>query len=311
MVKCLNILYNLLTNPVVRFDYFNKLGMYNNMIDETFLKRKYKLVFGRELNLNDAKTFTEKLQWLKLFDRNDDYTMMVDKYSVREYVEKKIGKEYLIPLIGVWDTPDEIKFDKLPMQFVLKCNHNSGLGMVICRDKDKLNIENVKRGLGKGIKQDYYLFGREWPYKNVHRRIIAEKYMSNEGKEIDDYKIYNFNGVPKAILVCRDRFKKTGMTEDFFTPEWKTIDMKWPNYPISSERIARPEELDVMLELAKKLSKDIPFVRTDFYIINHKIYFGEMTFHPTSGFEKIVPEKWDEIWGSWLELPKKAANKYE
>ena len=162
-----------LSSPANMFDFFASRNMLNWMSDEAFLKRKFKLRMGYDLDLDNPKTFNEKLQWLKLYDRKPEYTMMVDKYRVREYITQKIGAEYLIPLLGVWDSPNEIDFAALPEQFVLKCNHNSGLGMCICRDKSSLDLRKVRRELRKGLRQDYYLPGREWPYKDVPRKIIA------------------------------------------------------------------------------------------------------------------------------------------
>ena len=156
-----------------RFVVNAALGLYNSMPDRDYLERKFEALMGTPLHLDAPQTFNEKLQWLKLYDRKPEYTMMVDKYRVREYIAQKIGAEYLIPLLGVWDSPDEIDFAALPEQFVLKCNHNSGLGMCICKDKSTLNLRRVRRDLQKGLRQDYYLPGREWPYKDVPRKIIA------------------------------------------------------------------------------------------------------------------------------------------
>lgn len=271
--------------------------------DARHLKNLFWLHFGRKLNLDDPQTFNEKLQWLKLHDRKPEYTMMVDKYKVRDYIAEKLGEEYLIPLLGVWDDPDEIDFDALPNQFVLKCNHNSGLGMCICKDKSTLDINKVKADLRKGLAQDYYLTGREWPYKGVPRKIICEKFMTNGGKELDDYKIHNFNGVPKMILVCRDRFQKSGLTEDFFDENWTHLSVSRPSHPNAKQVPKEPMELAKMLKFAKILSEGIPFIRTDFYIIDGKVYFGELTFFPATGMEKFCPKEWDYTLGSWIRLP--------
>lgn len=280
-------------------------GFYNHVPDDEYLEKKFKAAMGTELDLADPKTFNEKLQWLKLYDRKPEYTMMVDKLKVREYIKEKLGEEYLIPLLGSWDDPDEIDFDALPNQFVLKCNHNSGFGMCICKDKSKLDVKKVKAELKRGLKQNYYLTGREWPYKDVKPRIIAEQYLTCDGRDIDDYKVHNFNGVPKMVLVCRDRFKATGLTEDFYSDTWEHLDVKRPNHPNAEVRIECPEKLDKMLELSTKLAKGIPFVRTDFYVVDHKVYFGEITFYPASGFGKFVPEEWDYIFGKWIVLPER------
>lgn len=273
------------------------------MADHTFLKMKFLLCMGYDLNTDEPSTFNEKLQWLKLYDRKPEYTVMVDKYRVREYIANRVGEKYLIPLIGVWDSPKEIDFSALPDKFVMKCNHNSGLGMCICKDKAMLNIKQVKKSLSKGLKQDYYLTGREWPYKDVPRKIIAEQFLKSDEGGLTDYKVHCFNGIPKFILVCRDRFTESGLTEDFYTTEWEHMDVKRPNIPNAITPMLKPDKLDEILMLAEKLSKDIPFLRVDFYIVEDKVYFSELTFFPASGFEKFDPLKWDETFGEWLSLP--------
>lgn len=262
----------------------------------------YWLSLGKKLNLKDPKTFNEKLQWLKLYNRKPEYTIMVDKVKAKEYVVKIIGKEHIIPTLGVWDDPDEIDFDKLPEQFVLKCNHNSGLGMCICRDKSKLDIAKVKRELRKGLQQDYYMTNREWPYKNVPRKIMAEKFMVDEsGVELKDYKIFNFNGNPELIEVDYGRF--THHMRNIFNKDWEQIALEI-QYPKDDKHcIERPKALEKMLEIARQLSINIPFVRTDFYSINGKIYFGELTFYHDSGTGHFQPEEWDERLGELIILP--------
>ena len=173
-----------LTNSDYRFLIDSGRGKYNDMPDKEYLQRKFRAKLGTSLNLDCPQTFNEKLQWLKIYNRTPEYTVMVDKYKVRDYIAQMLGEEYLIPLLGVWDDPEDIDFDALPNRFVLKCNHNSGSGMCICKDKSKLNIAKVKAGLRKGLKQDYYLTGREWPYKDVPRKIIAEKYMEDASGDL-------------------------------------------------------------------------------------------------------------------------------
>ncbi len=308
MKKLLKAGVRYLTDSNYRFLMQAGSGRYNTMPDRDFLERKFQAAMEKPLDLEAPKTFNEKLQWLKLYDRKPQYTVMVDKYLVRDYIAQKLGKEYLIPLLGVWDDPEEIDFDSLPDQFVLKCNHNSGLGMYICKDKSKLDIEKVKKQLRKGLQQDYYLLSREWPYKNVPRKIVCEKFMSDGGEELADFKVHNFNGEPKFILVCADRFKASGLTEDFYTTSWEHMPLKRPKLPNAASEAPRPEQLEEMLELSRKLAKDIPFVRTDFYVIDHKVYFGEITFFPSTGMAAFEPESWDETFGSWLVLPEKTEN---
>ena len=280
----------------------NKLGFFKNVPDDIIINKLYHLYHGHTLDLKNPITFNEKIQWLKLNDRKTIYTIMVDKYEAKKYVANIIGEEYIIPTLGIYDTFEEIDFSKLPNQFVIKCTHDSG-GLIIVKDKKNINIKNAKRKINKCLKKNYYYFGREWPYKNVKPRIIIEKYMSNNGKELEDFKIHNFNGVSKLILVCKDRYKETRLTEDFFDINWNHLDLKRPNCSNSKTPIYRPKELDKMIELSEKLAKDIPFLRTDFYVVDNQIYFGEMTFYPSSGFNKFIPDRYDEILGNWIKLP--------
>lgn len=292
------------SEPDYRFLFDVSQGKYNALPDDEFLRRKFRAVFGRELDLQNPKTFNEKLQWLKLYNRIPEQTIMVDKYRVRDYIAQTLGDEYLIPLLGVWDDPDEIDFDTLPDRFVLKCNHNSGLGMCICHDKAKLDIGKVRKELRRGLNEDYYIRHREWPYKNVPRKIICEQYMEDEsGTGLRDYKVHCFHGEPKFILVCSERFSKEGLKEDFYDVDWNLLDLKRPNHPNSCSGIQKPHQLEEMLRCAKKLAKNFPFARIDFYIIHSRIYFGEITFFPASGFEKFVPEQWDMTLGEWISLP--------
>ncbi len=303
--RILGMVKNFLNDSNIRLNYMTKLGLTNMLSDHRFMQMKYERTFHRQFYIDCPVTFNEKLQWLKLYDRKPEYTIMVDKYKVREYISKKIGEQYLIPLIGVWNSPDEIDFNALPDQFAMKCNHNSGLGMCICTDKSKLDVKKVKKDLKRGLKQDYYLTGREWPYKDVPRKIVAEKFLKGDTGGLTDYKIHCFNGVPKFVLVCRDRFTKSGLTEDFYTPEWNLMTVKRPNIPNAKSPLQKPEKMEEMLALAAKLSENIPFLRVDFYYVEGKIYFSELTFFPASGFAPFEPEEWDRTFGDWLELPSK------
>jgi len=271
--------------------------------DDIFLKLKYKLSMGKKINLDNPQTFNEKLQWLKLYDRNPLYTKLVDKYEVRKYIAQTIGEEYLIPLIGVWDRFEDIDFSQLPNQFVLKCTHDSG-GIVICTDKSRIDINAAKKKINKCLKRNYYYYCREWPYKNIKPRIICEKYMADEsGTELKDYKLMCFNGKVKCSFVCLNRYSSTGLNVDFYDMNWKPMPFE-RHYPSSGTEISKPKNFDKMVEFAEILSKNIPFVRVDFYETNEKLYFGELTFYPGSGFEEFTPESYDYLLGSWLELPK-------
>lgn len=272
--------------------------------DKIYLSLLFKAKMGTEIDWNDPKTFNEKLQWLKLFDRNPLYATLADKYKVREYISKKIGEEYLIPLIGVWDKFEDIDFQTLPSQFVLKCTHDSG-GIVICKDKKKLDIEAAGKKIDKSLKNNYFYHAREWPYKNIEPRIICEKYMVDEsGFDLKDYKLMCFNGKVKCTFVCSNRNSGGGMNIDIFDNNWALMPFGRPGHPNSANLIAKPKNFDQMLKIAEALSKDMPFLRVDFYEINDKLYFGELTFYPASGFGKFSPESFDNLLGDWIELPK-------
>lgn len=291
------------TNPVARFHILNGRGFYKHLSDEKFIRKAYKVRMGKELSLENPTTYNEKLQWLKLNDRNPVYTQMVDKYEVKELVASVIGEEYIIPTLGIWERFEEIDFDKLPNQFVLKCTHNSG-GLVICKDKSSLNIEKAKKKITRSLAFDYYYNSREWPYKNVKPRIIAEKYMENaDGSAINDYKILCFDGNVDNIMVCVGRFEKSGVRYHYFDKEWNYLPY-CPYEGINGENvnIAPPEKLNEMLEIAEKLSKGIPQLRVDLYEIKGQVYFGELTFFTSSGFDTTITEEADQILGSKLVL---------
>ena len=276
--------------------------------DKTYLEILYKKIFNKELDLDNPKTFNEKLQWLKLYDRNSQYTEMVDKYQVKKYIADLIGEGYIIPTLGIYDKFDEIDFDKLPNQFVLKCTHDSG-STVICRDKNYFDYKLARKKIEKALKRNFFYGGREWPYKYIKPRIIVEKYMESEdGKGLLDYKFMCFNGKVKCYFVCLDRNNQKGLKVDFYDIEWNKLPFA-RHYPNSKIIVPKPKNYDLMIELAEKLSKEIPFVRVDFYEIDEKIYFGELTFYPGSGYEEFTPEKYDRVLGDMLELP--GEKKYE
>ena len=293
----------LLKNPIIAAEVLMHSRLMRIFPDKAFLKMAYRTYLRKKLNLDNPTTFNEKLQWLKLNDRKPEYTVYVDKYLVREHIKNTIGEQYLIPLLGVWDDPEKIDFDALPDQFVLKCNHNSGRGMCICTDKSKIDINKVKKGLKKGLKENYYLSGREWPYKNVPRRIIAEKYMVDEsGYELKDYKFFCFDGEVKALFIATDRGSKTEETKfDFYDAEFNHLPFT-NGHPNANKEIKKPQSFEEMKRLAEVLSKGIPQVRVDFYDINGKVYFGELTFSHWSGFVPFVPEEWDYTFGSWIDI---------
>ena len=272
---------------------------------KAFVITKYYLYNHKWLNLNAPQTYNEKLNWLKLYYHNPLYTTLVDKLLVKEYVAKKIGREHIIPTLGHWDSFDEIDFDKLPNQFVLKTNHDSG-GIVICKDKATFDKEAAKKKLMKSLKHDYYRFSKEWPYKNVKRQILAEQYMEDEsGFELKDYKWFCFDGEAKMLYIASDRQVKEVETKyDFFDVDFKHLPIK-NGHPNAVLPIPKPNGFEKMKDLAQILSNGLPHVRIDFYDVNGRIYFGEMTFYHNSGFSVFEPDCWDKTLGSWIKLPTK------
>lgn len=299
-------------NPYLVFKYLSGKGLMNWMPDEYYLKLMFRATTGKNLNLDDPTMFNEKLQWLKLNNRNPLYTIMVDKVKVKEYVADILGEQYIIPTLGVWDNVDDIDFTTLPNRFVIKCNHNSGKGMYICRDKSKMDEIKVRESLKQGMKEDYFKLGREWPYKFVKRKVLAEQYMEdgspivNSSPDIGclrDYKIFCFGGVPKLIQVISDRANKEKI--DFYDTNWnRIVGLVGLTAGVCNSEISipRPHSLDEMLKGASILSERIPFSRIDFYDINGRAYFGEITFFPASGFGSFYPDKWNHIIGEWVNI---------
>ena len=269
--------------------------------DDLYLKILYKKIIGKKLNLEEPQTFNEKLQWLKLNDKKDIYTKMVDKYEAKEYVANIIGKKYIIPTLAVYNKFEEINFDELPNQFVIKCTHDSG-GVVICKDKKKFDINSAKQKINRCLKKNYFYDGREWPYRNIKPRIIIEEYMSDSEHEyLIDYKIMCFNGKTRCSFTCSNRRSKEGLNVDFYDIEWNKMPFE-RHYKNSNVTIEKPKNYDLMIELAEKLSEGTKFLRVDFYEIEGNLYFGELTFYPGGGMEEFTPEEWDERLGSWIDL---------
>lgn len=292
-----------LRKPTKFFDYLLKRNAKFITNDKLYLSLRWLCCKMSILRLDNPQTFCEKLQWIKLYDRNPIYTTYVDKVEVKKYVASIVGKDFVIPTIAVWDNVEDISFDNLPNSFVIKCNHNSGTGMCICRDKNKLNIEKVKRELSRGLAEDYYIINREWPYKNVPRKIFAEQFISSlNGEPLIDYKFFCFNGHPKYCQVIKDR--ETQETIDFFDTDWRHQDFIGLNRKaVFSERpIEKPQNYELMIEIAMKLSKGIPFSRIDLYNINGKIYFGEITLFPMSGLGNFRPKEIDKKMGDMIKI---------
>lgn len=276
--------------------------------DKQYLKLMYRHVFKRKLDLDDPKTFNEKLQWLKLHDRKTEYISMVDKYEVKKYVAAQIGENYIIPTLGVWNKFDEINFDNLPDQFVIKCTHDSG-GLVICKDKSRFDRKAARKKINACMKKNYYWVGREWPYKSVPPRIIVERYMEDPNeKELRDYKFLCFHGEPKLIELHVNRFNEKH-TQDFYDTEWRQLSITQVGLSKLKVPASRPECLDEMLTLSRILAKGIPHVRIDWYVISGKVYFGEITFFDASGFDPFDNEEDDKMIGDWIDLSTISAKK--
>ena len=271
--------------------------------DERFVKWKYYLNFRKKLNLNNPKTFNEKLQWLKLYDRHEEYTQMVDKFEAKKYVASIIGDEFIIPTLGVYDSFDEINFDELPNQFVMKCTHNSG-GIIICRDKTLLDIAHARKQITKWLKKNPYWGNREFPYKNVRPRVIIEKYMEQEnGESLRDYKVLCFHGKAKLIELHRFRYTEN-QTQDFYDVNWNKTSISQGGGFIDKSSILfpRPKNLEKMLKLSELLTKDMIHCRVDWYNIEGILYFGELTFFDGSGLDPFDDEKDDLLLGSWIKI---------
>lgn len=284
--------------------------------DALYLWLMYFFQTGKWLHLKNPKTFNEKLQWLKLHDRKPEYTTMVDKYAVKDYVANIIGKEYIVPTLGVWDSPEEIAWDELPSQFVLKTTHGGGSkGVIICRDMEKLDKAEAVSSLRAVMKRDLYKNYREWPYKNVKPRVIAEELLlennpltssgqtgSPQENGIKDYKFFCFNGKPIYCDVISGR--QSQLTSDHFDMEWTHLPFTFKNLPPAEHVPAKPQHFETMRQIAAKLSARHPHLRVDFYEVNGKVWFGELTFYSASGFGQFAPEEWDVIWGNYIIVDK-------
>lgn len=298
----LNKIFNRIKNPqLIVLDFFNKFSKYLN--DEQFLRYIFRIVMGKRLDLKNPTSYNEKLQWLKLYDRNPLYTKLVDKVAVKDYVASIIGNEYIIPTLKVYKSPEEVRIEDLPERFVLKTNHDGdSLGVFVCKDKKNFDFNKAISILSKNLQHNYYYTGREWPYKNVNPVIFAEEYKEDEFGELRDYKFFCFNGVVKALFVATER--SVGHVKfDYFDRDFNHLDFT-QSHPMSNVTLKKPDNFEKMIELAERLSRGLPHVRIDLYNCNGKIYFGEMTFYHYGGMIKFHPEEWDYKFGSWLQLPK-------
>lgn len=275
--------------------------------DELYLSMMYYLTLGRRLDLKNPRTYTEKLQWLKLYYHRPECTTMVDKERAKRWVADRIGEEYVIPTLGAWDRAEDIDFDALPDRFVLKCNHDNN-SVVICKDKTSFDMQSAKTKLARCLRRDFYVVTREWPYKDVPHRIIAEEYLDDGTDDLKDYKFFCFDGVPKAMYVIggHSTHKKTF---DYYDMDFRPLPIVSRVGAPSGVVMEEPERFAEMKRLAATLSAGFPHVRVDFYQVRGCVYWGEMTFFPTSGYNDMCSLEWDRKWGEWLTLPSKWVEK--
>ena len=283
------------------FSRFVRIGVTQILPDKLYLKIAYKIATKKKLNVDFPETFNEKLQWLKLYDHNSQYIRMVDKYAVKQYVTDRGYKRYIIPTLGVWESFSDIDFSKFPEQFVLKCTHDSG-GVVICQDKSTFDIDFAKRKLERSLKRNFYYYGREWPYKKVKPKIIAERYLVGA---IVEYKFFCFDGHPKFILVCIGEGHGANRTHCWVNLEFENLPFRIGSWSQIKTKVNKPDNFQEMIDFVTNMSKGIPHVRVDLYNVDGKIYFGEFTFFHESGFQVFIPKEWDKKIGELIVLPHK------
>ncbi|MDW0116301.1 ATP-grasp fold amidoligase family protein [Sporosarcina thermotolerans] len=290
-----------ISNPFLIIPYIASKNDFKWVPEKIYIKLLYRARVGKRLNIDDPKTFNEKLQWLKLNDRKPHYTKLVDKFEVREYISEKIGEKYLIPLIGIWDNFDDIEFSELPNEFVLKCTHDSG-SVFICTNKSNFNIEKVKLRINKALKRNYYYHTREWPYKNVKPRIVCESYIADADIAPDDYKVICFNGKAKLVQLHTDRHENH--KQDFYDLNWNKTTIS-QGMPCSDKVHKKPKQFEEMIKLSERLASNTYQVRIDWFIVRDRLYFGEITFFDGSGFIPFDKEEDDYLLGSWIKIPGK------
>ena len=275
--------------------------------DELYLKVYYRLRVGKKLHLDNPKTFTEKIQWLKIYyNRSPECSIMVDKYAAKHFVAERIGEEYIIPTLGVWEKFEDIDFDTLPNQFVLKTTNGSG-GIYICKDKSRFDKEKARKKITKSLKRDFFWRSREYQYAGVQQRVLAEKYMEDETGELKDYKFFCFDGEPKVLFYASDRYAKGkgGVKFDYYDMDFNLLPISSSGHGHSDIPLTITPTLEKMKKIAAKLSKGYPHLRVDLYNINGHIYFGELTFHHDGGIVPFEPEEWDYKLGEMIHLPDK------
>lgn len=297
-----NVLAKYVRSPLLLFWRMGLEGHFKFLPDELYLRICFRIRLGYPLDLHAPRTFNEKIQWLKLHDQRPEYQQLVDKLAVRDYIQSRVGEQYLIPLLGIWDRAEDVDFSSLPNQFVLKCTHDSG-SRVICQDKSELDQKVVRKKLARRLRRNYFWAGREWPYKNVTPRIIAEQYIANaDGSPLVDYKFLCFNGEPKFIEAHFDR--SSALRINTYDLDWNLLPyyaVDCPNDPVRA--VPRPGRLDEILAFVKRIIPPCPHVRVDTYLPDNRIYFSEFTFYSGSGFYAFRPEQFDRIQGDLIVLP--------
>ncbi|MCL1843560.1 MAG: glycosyl transferase [Defluviitaleaceae bacterium] len=270
--------------------------------DQTATKLRFFLILHRRLNLKSPKAFNEKIQWIKLNDKNPLYTQLADKYGVREYIKDAFGEQYLVNLYGVWEEFEDINFDELPDKFVLKCTHDCG-SVIVCKDKSKFNIESTRKWFKKKLRKNFYWRHREWHYKNIKPRIIAEEYLEDASGSLTDYKIYCFNGQARLVSVSRGLTDRNSANRSFLTVNWEWSSVSSLKYKDFEQLPPRPAKLDEMLELSETISSTYSFLRVDLYVVGDRIILSELTLTPSGGMMVFAKKSEDELLGSWLKLP--------
>lgn len=299
-----NIIFSIIKNPRYYFYYLIFRGDLSKLSDKKYIHLKYKLIMGRNLNLENPTTFNEKLQWLKLYNRNPEYIDLVDKYEVRKHIKNIIGEDYLVPLLGVWDSFDEIDFSKLPNKFVLKTNHDSG-GVVVCTDKKNFDYLNARNKLNESLKRNFYNVSREWVYKDISPKIICESLIETEdGRLPSDYKFNCFNGNVENVMLAIGRDSGDPKFY-FFDKEWELLKYNYDALVAPNDfTLPEPKKLREMFDIAQKLSQNFPYVRVDLYYEKNQIYFGELTFFPSGGFDPYLLPETDLRFGKMIKLDK-------
>lgn len=293
---------NVMKNPLLVIPFLGARGGFHHMPDDVYIRLCYRAHFGRKLNLDEPRTFNEKLQWLKLHDRNPLYTKLVDKAAVKPWVAERIGWEHVVPTLGVWDHFEEIDFASLPEKFVLKCTHDSG-GLAICNDRSSFDMDGARKRLKRSLQSSYYWCGREWPYKDVKPRVIAEEYLeADSSDDLPDYKLFCSEGEIKGLYIATERQSGSEVKFDFYDSNFNHLPIVSNGHPASGKAIEPPKCWNEMKRIAEKLSEELRFVRVDLYDTKNGVMFGELTFFHMSGFAPFVPSVWDERFGSWINL---------